>query len=129
MDGIRRRYRICKPSSPNLWSPPPDQVFKLKFDGACQGNPEAAGYGGVFQDHNGRIITMYMGEIGIDTNNSAELECMIQGFQCLVREGRIPVIIEGDTHILIEKTKRMVSGKTCEKVSYRWRLASHLDTL
>ena len=32
MDGLRRREKVCKPSSPNSWSPPLFQVFKLNFD-------------------------------------------------------------------------------------------------
>ena len=76
-------------------------MFKLNFDGASRGNPGPVGFGGVCRDHNGRITTIYMGAIGKDTNNSPELEGMIRGFECLVKEGQMPVIMEGDSNILI----------------------------
>ena len=56
---------------------PPVQVFKLNIDGASTGNPGPAGFGGVFPDSTGRILSMYLGAIGTDTNNSTELEGMI----------------------------------------------------
>ena len=55
-------------------------------------------------------MTIFLGAIGTDTNNSVELEGMIRGFEFLIRGGCFPAIIEGDTSILIQMAKRMVSG-------------------
>ena len=76
-------------------------VFKLNFDGASRGNPGPTGFGGLCRDSLGRINFVFLGAIGHDSNNSAELEGMIQGLQCLVRSNSFPAIIEGDSQISI----------------------------
>ena len=88
-------------SSMRSWSPPPPIVYKLNFDGASRGNPGPVGFGGICGDSQGRIIFVFLGAISRDSNNSAELEGMLQGLQCLVRRNNFPVIIEGDSQILI----------------------------
>ena len=60
----------------------------------------------------------------MDTNKSVELEGLIHGFEVLIRGGCFLAIIEGDTSILIQMAKHMVSGQASEKVSLSWRLAS-----
>ena len=60
MDRIRCKEKICKPSSPYLWSPPPPQVLKLNFDGASTSNLGLVGYGVVWRDSNGRILAIYL---------------------------------------------------------------------
>ena len=72
MDGLRRRDKVCQSSSLNLWSTPPPQVFKLNFDGTSRGNMGPTGFGGLFRDHDGKIVMVFLGSIGMDTNNSAE---------------------------------------------------------
>ena len=59
-------------------------MFKLNFDAASKGNPGFVGYGGLCQDHNGRIVIIYLGAIGTNTNNSAELEDIIHGLEVLI---------------------------------------------
>ena len=54
--------------------PPPRNTFKLNFDRASKGNPRKAGFGGIFRDHEGLPLLIFFGNIGWDTNNSAELE-------------------------------------------------------
>ena len=46
-------------------------------------------------------MTDFLGAIGMDTNNSTELEGLIYSFEVLIRGGCFPLIIEGDTSILI----------------------------
>ena len=81
MDGLRCRENICKLASPSLWSPPLARVFKLNFDGASRGNSGPPGYGGVCRYANGKVLAIYLGAIGSDTNNSTKLEGLIQGFE------------------------------------------------
>ena len=106
LDGLHKRDRILHPSSPKLWSPPPRLVFKLKFDGASRGNPGAAGYGGLCKNSQGRIIFIFMGTIGRDTNNPVALEGILQGLNCLVRSNNFLAIIEGDSSIMIRMARR-----------------------
>ena len=46
-------------NSPDCWSPPGSGSIKLNFNGAAQGNPEPAGYGGVARDHKGHVMGVY----------------------------------------------------------------------
>ena len=87
MDGLRQRDKLCQPSSPKFWSTPPHLVFKLNFDGASRGHPGPVGFGGLCHDHAGRIMMVFLGSIGKDTNNSAELEGLIRGLEVLIRGG------------------------------------------
>jgi hypothetical protein len=56
------------------WNAPPKHSYKLNFDGASKGNPGIAGFGGILRNHEGTPMQIYFGNIGWDTNNSAELE-------------------------------------------------------
>ena len=77
INGLHQKPKCCRVESPNSWSPPPRLVYKLNFDGAARGNPGDAGYGGVCRNSSGEIMQLYYGSIGVDTNNSTELEGMI----------------------------------------------------
>ena len=52
-----------------------------------------------------------------DTNNSTELEGLIQDFECLIDGGWLPAIIKGDTNILIQMERGLENGKTSKKIS------------
>ena len=67
--------------------------------------------------------------MGFDTTNSTDLEGIIQGLSLLLREGWLPVMVEGDLNILIQMAKHLANGKTTEKVSSSWRLANRLENL
>eukprot|EP00253_Pinus_taeda_P013273 PITA_13273 len=58
------------------WNAPPKHSYKLNFDGASKGNPGIAGFGGILRNHEGTPMQIYFGNIGWDTNNSAELEVL-----------------------------------------------------
>ena len=115
MDGLRRWDKICQPSSPNLWSAPPSEVFKLNFSGASRGNLGSTPFGGLCRYHDGRIVKVFVGSIGVDTNNSVELEGIICGLKVLIMGGHFPAIIEGESNMLIEIAERMVNGQMSEK--------------
>ena len=117
MDDIRCKDIICNPSSMSSWSPPSPQAFKLNFDGSSRGNLGPPDYGGVCRDSNGKILSMYLGAIGTNSNNFAELEGLIRGFECLVDGGWLPAIIEGDTNILIHMARGLENENTSKKIS------------
>ena len=103
--GLCERINTCKISSPNVWLPPPRQVYKLNFDGAAKGNPGAARSGGICRNSDGEILHIFFGSIGEDTNNSTELEGMLQGVKIVIREGWLPTMVEGDSLILVQMAK------------------------
>ena len=76
---LHQKPTVCRMESPISWSPPSSWVFKVNLDGASKGNPREARYGEVCQNCNGEILQVFYGNLGHDTNNSAELEGMIQG--------------------------------------------------
>ena len=117
LDGLRKCDRILHPSSPKSRYLPPPMVFKLNFDGASRGNLGAAGYGGLCRESQGTIIFIFLGSIGWDTNNSVELEGILQVLNCLVRSNRFPVIIEGDSSIMVQMAKLLAYGQVSGQVS------------
>ena len=76
---LHQKTIVCRVENPVSWSPPSSRVFKVKFDGIAKGNPGEVGYGGVCRNSNGEILQFFYGNLGRDTNNSVELEGMIQG--------------------------------------------------
>ena len=58
-----------------------------------------------------------------------ELEGFLQGLGLVLREGWLPAMVEGDSNILIQMKKQLANGRTTEKVSSSWHLASRLETL
>ena len=50
-------------------------------------------------------MMVFLGSIGQDTNNLAELEGLIRGLKVLIRDGYFLVIIEGDSNTLIQMAK------------------------
>ena len=95
MTSLCSQEKICLPSSPSSWSPPPPQMYKINLDGASKENPGPTSYGGICRDHSGRILLIFLGSLGSDTNNSTELEGLICGFEILIRGGYFSAIIEG----------------------------------
>ena len=66
-----------------------------------KGYPRAVGYKGVCRNSIGKILQVFYGSIGFDTNNSVTLKGMLQGLNLMLREGWISTMVEGDSNILI----------------------------
>lgn len=99
------------------WRPPPAGMIQLNFDGACKGNPGQAGYGGVFRDNKGHSLGIFLGSIGWDTNNSAELEGLWRGLRIAHTRNLFPLVIEGDSQILIRMATKLQNGSPVHKLS------------
>ena len=69
LDGLCERIKTCGISSPNVWFPPPQQVYKLNFDGVARGNSGGAGFGGTCRNSEGEISHIFFGSNGEDTKN------------------------------------------------------------
>ena len=90
------------------WTPPPSGMFKFNFYGAFRGNPGQAGFGGIFRNSEGETQVIYYGSIGWDTNNSAELEGLWKGLSLIHHYKFFPIIIEGDSQILINMVNQLL---------------------
>ena len=86
-------------------------------------------FSGICRDSLGGINFIYLGAIDHDSNNSAELEGLIQGLQCLVRSNSFLAIVEGDSRILIQMARRLAHGRVRRQVLTSWRMTSHLEEL
>eukprot|EP00253_Pinus_taeda_P002079 PITA_02079 len=98
------------------WKPPPKNHYKLNFDGASKGNPGTTGFGGIIRNHEGSHMQIYFGNIGWDTNNSAELEGLWQGLTLAWNLNLQPLVVEGDSQILIQMAKRLQNGSQASKI-------------
>lgn len=65
--------------SPSSWTPPPNNVYQINFDGALKGNPGKIGFRGSIRNYQGTPLITYVGSIGWNTNNAAELEGLWRG--------------------------------------------------
>eukprot|EP00253_Pinus_taeda_P001915 PITA_01915 len=129
LDSLKSNATIAHNKDVCQWQAPPTSTFKLNFDGASKGNPGDAGYGGIIRDSEGKPIRIYFGNIGWDTNNSAELEGLWQG---LLQAGNLnfqPIIVEGDSQILINMATRLQNGSNARKIALSWRLEARLNAL
>lgn len=66
-----------------------------------------AGYGGVVRDHTGAIHLIYHGNIEVNTNNDAELIALLQGLTLVGRYKLLPLIVEGDSEIIIRLIRKL----------------------
>jgi len=111
------------------WKPPPKHTFKLNFDGASKGNPGLAGFGGIIRNHEGEPLILYYGNIGWDTNNSAELEGLWQGLLLAGGHNFHSLEVEGDSQILINMAKNILNGSHAKKIATSWRLEARLEAI
>jgi ribonuclease HI len=114
------------PTSPTIWSPPPEHFIKVNFDGASRGNPGPGGYGAVIRNSEGEILDMEAGYLGDTTNNVAELTGLLRGLQRAIAKGHHKILLEGDSQVIIRLATKILHGSNPDKLSPSWRLHSLL---
>ena len=128
-ESFKNRRSHNKTEDNGSWIPPPRNSYKLNFDGASRGNPGEAGFGGILRNHEGNPLKIYYGYIGWDTNNSAEMEGLWQGLMIAKNLSLHPLIVEGDSQILINMATRIQNGAQARKVASSWRLEARLNNI
>lgn len=78
--------------------------IEIFTDGACSGNPGAAGLGFVIRD-NGKIIKEFSKDIGTATNNIAEYMAVIYALQEALILRADEVILNTDSELLYNQLK------------------------
>lgn len=101
----------------------------MNFYGAYKGNIGAAGFGGIFRDSVGTPLGIFFGSIGWDSNNSIELEGLLQGLLLAQEHNFFPLEVEGDSQILINATTHLLLGASASKVSKSWCLAARFEQI
>ncbi|MFX7090598.1 ribonuclease H family protein, partial [Acinetobacter baumannii] len=81
------------------WQPPCHGFLKFNIDGASEGNPAEACYGGVLRDKEGNIQVIFHSYLGKATNNVAELMAMESCLEILLKYNIQNVIIEADSEL------------------------------
>jgi ribonuclease HI len=77
----------------------------------------------------GKSNTSERGFMGHDTNNSVELWGLIKGIQLASFLNLQPLIIEGDSKVIISLATKIINGTDPEKITPSWRLLGPLSFL
>lgn len=70
---------------------------------------------------------MYWGNIGENMNNVSKLKALLIGINMAVTNGWLPVIIEGNSQIILQMAMNLLHGKVVNKVADNSRLAYNLE--
>ena len=87
---------------------------------------------GVIWNHKGEIFLIYHGNIGHNSNNAAELEGLIGDIEIVVENKFFPLIVEGDSQIILLMVSKIMHRSQTYKLTPSWRLdnfLSHLTSL
>ena len=109
--------RPVQASSLHFWNAPPIGTFKLNVDGVAKGNPGPARYCGVIINSKGGILSLFWGSLGTNTNNMAELVGLINDLNWAKKTGKTPLVVEGDSQIIINIAHRLQAGSLTTQVS------------
>lgn len=104
-------------------------MFQLNFDGASKGNPGKTGFCGSIRNYQGTPLITFVGSIGWNTNNATKLEGIWRGLNLVQERGFFPLIVEGDSQIIINMASNLMQGSPVYKVSSIWRMATRLELL
>jgi ribonuclease HI len=95
----------------------------------AKGNLGVVGVGGVIIDSGGNIFRLYAANMGNSTNNATEFGALELGLEILSHERMTNNIMEGDSTLVINMTKRLQNGTRVGKVQRHWRLAHSLQKI
>lgn len=109
--------------------PPPVSQYKLNFDGASKGNPGPTGFGGAIRNSEGVPVGIYWGYIGLNSNNMAELRGLLEGLRMATSHGWMPLILEGDSQVILQMATKLINGKKVRKVTENWKMNFSLEEL
>ena len=91
-------------------------TFKLNFDEASKRNRGPIGLGGAIHNNEGKILGVFWGSLGITTNNVVEMEGLSIGLTWALDMNWTPLILEGDSLLIINMDTRLQEGSTGSKV-------------
>ena len=96
---------------------PPIGFFECNFDGASKNNPDLARFGRVFRDLRGRVKINFYVYMGVNCTNTAELMACITGIQIYKCWNFFPLIMEGDSKLIISLTTRIQNNTHASKLA------------
>lgn len=102
-------------------------MFKLNFDRASKGNPGPTSFRGAIRNSEGKIVGLCWGYIGENTNNVAELKGLLVGIVLAIQHGWFPIILEGDSRLILQMATKLLHKKPVSKVADNWKIAHTLE--
>lgn len=104
-------------------------TIKLNYDGADKGNLGSTGFGGAFRNAQGEILWIYEGNIDTSTNNTTELHGLEHEITIAKHCKFSPLIIEGDSTLAMQVSRKLQKGMDTAKVSDNWHLNKMLQRI
>lgn len=77
----------------------------------------------------GSILGIFWGSIGDNMNNMAKLKSLLVGLDMTQTHGWFPVILEGDSQVILQMAEKLLNGKQVHKVADNWCMIHHLELL
>lgn len=68
------------------------------------------GLGGLYRDHQGRVVMLYAMDLGTTSNNEAKLNVVKQGFLIARREQLKKLVVEGYFSLVTELIQKLQQG-------------------
>lgn len=65
----------------------------------------------------------------MNSNNVAELRGLLEGFSMAIRHGWLPLILEGDSQVILQMATKLLYGKLVSKVVDNWKMNHSLEML
>jgi ribonuclease HI len=94
------------PKTPDLFGKPAAGGRAIMyFDGASRGNPGPSGAGAVILDAGGKVVAEAGRFLGVQTNNVAEYQSAILGFETALQLGFKELDVRADSMLVVQQLK------------------------
>ena len=60
-------------------------------------------------------------------NNVAKLKGLMVGLSMAIQQGWLPIVLEGDSHLILQMVTKLLHGKLVSKVADNWKMAHSLE--
>ena len=73
------------------------------------------------------MVGLCWGYIGENYNNVVELKGLLAGLAMVAQHEWLPIILEGDSQIILQIATKLLHGKPLSKVVDNWKMDHSLD--
>ena len=75
------------------------------------------------------MVGLCWGYIGKKSNNVAKLKGLLAVLAMAAQHGWLPIILEGDSQIILQMATKLLHGKLVNNVADNWKMSHSLDLL
>ena len=65
----------------------------------------------------------------MNSNNMVELRGLLEGLTMATKQGWLPLILEGDSQVILQMATKLLHGKLVSKVADNWKMTHSLEKL